>query len=711
MYKAESSIQRMIKLGQFCVDVTHAKLIHNNTEIAIEPKLFQLLLLFIENPNQVLTRETIIDRLWAGRYVTDNAMNKQIANLRKLLNDDPKNATYIQTVPKLGYRLICPLEVLDDQAHSIELNTNSTNKNIFLFGAFFSLLLLGILLFVLTKPDENQINKPSHTLELTRQSGQELSPRVIHGTNQLLYLRQQLNQKNTELWLKDITTEQTNKIILNKQSLHTLIAGVKNEKTKYISVYYVRRKQKECNIVKAQLVHNQLKNAVSLFNCSEKVLGNIQYNIKRNTIYYSARSPEQTGFQLYEYDLNTNQESLLLQPSSTGMGNHAFDISPDGEKMLIMNTNFERDTQFYVLHLKENQMVKHQQLDYYVSEAIWHHDNEHIYYFAPPPSHQILLADLDGKTAHSVVSVSDYLSRDMTRLNDNKSIVFSTRSPNFSNQWLTYNQLTINNSTVYDIVPALFHHDERYLFTSKRSGKSQLYIGNLASGDAAVISHFKQYYVFLFMQLSPDDKTLLLATQNKVWKITRASLNVASNGLSLSDENQIFYSQSPITGINWIDHETVAISSLKQKTPTIITTGTKQNQSLDLRWKQLLRDHNNLENVYLIEQATNRLFKTKYEQFKQQLTAKNLPVIDTGITLPRGYIHPKIFNETLFYVSRRQGDYFFFKTPLNMKGKPSSIDKHLLQGYYGYDVAKHGVMVSQLESLGGDIHRTVGHPN
>ncbi|MDO6425429.1 winged helix-turn-helix domain-containing protein [Thalassotalea sp. 1_MG-2023] len=701
----------MIQLGQFCVDVTHAKLFYQNTEVAIEPKLFQLLLFFIENPNQVLTREAIIECLWSGRYVTDNAMNKQIANLRKLLNDDPKNAQYIQTVPKRGYRLICPVIALDINATSKEQRLNATNNKIRYYSILAVLVILFVLLLIGEYKGENQLDKPSHTMELTRQAGQEHSPKFISSTDKILYLRQQINQKATQLWQKDLATEQTSQIALNGLSVFKLIAGIYDEKNKQTSVYIAHRQQKNCHIVKAQVIHNQLENKTIIFDCSDIILGDIQYDLDKNTLYYSARPPKQTAFKLFEYNLNTHQETLLLQPTPKGMGNNAFDISPDGEKMLIMNTNFERNTQFYVLHLQSNKLTKHQRLNYYVSEAIWHHDNQHIYYFAPPPSHQILLADLDGKTTESIVSVSDFLSRDMVRHNDNESIVFSTRSPNFSNQWLNKNSLTINNSTVYDIVPALFHHEDRYIFTSKRSGKSQLFIGNLISGEATTLSHFEQYYVFLFMQLSPDDQTLLIATQNNVWKISRSALNTKINALSFTDENHVFYSQSPITSVDWIAHNTVAISSLNQKAPTIITTNTNNSQTLDLRWKQLFLDHQNLENVYLIEQTTNRLYKANRERYKHQLTAKDLPIIDTGIVMPRGYIQPKIFNENLYYVTRQQGDYFIFKTPLNSKLQTSSSSKHLLQGFYGYDVSKHGVMVSHLESLGGDIHRTVANRN
>ena len=60
-----------------------------------------------------------MEHLWPGSIVTENSINKQIANLRKLFNDDSKNPKYIQTVPKLGYRFICSISDISQESHLI----------------------------------------------------------------------------------------------------------------------------------------------------------------------------------------------------------------------------------------------------------------------------------------------------------------------------------------------------------------------------------------------------------------------------------------------------------------------------------------------------------------------------------------------------------------------------------------------------------------
>lgn len=67
--------------------------------VHFEPKLFDLLLLFSEQPNRILTRDYLLTHLWRGTLVTDNAVNTLIGNLRIILGDDAKSPRYIETVP------------------------------------------------------------------------------------------------------------------------------------------------------------------------------------------------------------------------------------------------------------------------------------------------------------------------------------------------------------------------------------------------------------------------------------------------------------------------------------------------------------------------------------------------------------------------------------------------------------------------------------
>src|SRR5262245_58173595 len=74
--------------------------------IQLEPKALRLLLFLIENRDRLIEKDEILDTIWTGTHVTENALTREIARLRKTLGDDPKAPKYIQTVHTRGYRFI-----------------------------------------------------------------------------------------------------------------------------------------------------------------------------------------------------------------------------------------------------------------------------------------------------------------------------------------------------------------------------------------------------------------------------------------------------------------------------------------------------------------------------------------------------------------------------------------------------------------------------
>ena len=65
-----------------------------------------LLQFLAAHPNQVLRRETLLENVWQGVTVNDNTLSKSIAELRKALGDESRQARYIATIPRRGYQLI-----------------------------------------------------------------------------------------------------------------------------------------------------------------------------------------------------------------------------------------------------------------------------------------------------------------------------------------------------------------------------------------------------------------------------------------------------------------------------------------------------------------------------------------------------------------------------------------------------------------------------
>ena len=99
--------QSVLSMGDITVDTDKGIVSRNGKEIYLSALEYKLLLVFVNNRGQVLTREKLLEEIWdsAGDYVGDNTLTVYIKRLREKIEQDPQNPVYIKTVRGLGYRL------------------------------------------------------------------------------------------------------------------------------------------------------------------------------------------------------------------------------------------------------------------------------------------------------------------------------------------------------------------------------------------------------------------------------------------------------------------------------------------------------------------------------------------------------------------------------------------------------------------------------
>jgi transcriptional activator of cad operon len=73
----------------------------------LEPKVMELLMLLASRPNQVCSKEEIMEQLWPGMILGEDTLARAVSKLRKSLADDVKSPRFVETLPKRGYRFIC----------------------------------------------------------------------------------------------------------------------------------------------------------------------------------------------------------------------------------------------------------------------------------------------------------------------------------------------------------------------------------------------------------------------------------------------------------------------------------------------------------------------------------------------------------------------------------------------------------------------------
>ena len=92
--------------GNVKIDVLNLQLTVDGSLRPLEPKAFRVLQFLAENPGRAVTKEELLAAVWPDVAVTDNALTRIIAQLRKALGDDSKSPRFIETIPTVGYRFL-----------------------------------------------------------------------------------------------------------------------------------------------------------------------------------------------------------------------------------------------------------------------------------------------------------------------------------------------------------------------------------------------------------------------------------------------------------------------------------------------------------------------------------------------------------------------------------------------------------------------------
>lgn len=101
------SVAERLRSGDLVVDRTKRRAYLNAVEIHLSPKAILLLEYMVTHPDELLTRERLLDAVWGWDYPIDTrTIDTRVAELRRVLGDDANKPRYIETVPGQGYRYI-----------------------------------------------------------------------------------------------------------------------------------------------------------------------------------------------------------------------------------------------------------------------------------------------------------------------------------------------------------------------------------------------------------------------------------------------------------------------------------------------------------------------------------------------------------------------------------------------------------------------------
>lgn len=104
-------MQQIYEFGEFHLEVAERQLLRNGQPILLAPKVFDTLVVLVENAGRLLSKDELMQKLWPNTFVEEVSLAQNISQLRKALGDPAGEGQIIQTVAKRGYRFVAPVRM------------------------------------------------------------------------------------------------------------------------------------------------------------------------------------------------------------------------------------------------------------------------------------------------------------------------------------------------------------------------------------------------------------------------------------------------------------------------------------------------------------------------------------------------------------------------------------------------------------------------
>jgi TolB-like protein/DNA-binding winged helix-turn-helix (wHTH) protein len=117
----------MLRVGGWCVNPATGEISRNGETLRLEARAMLLLLFLAEHAGDVVSIEELLNQVWSGVIVSPDSVYQAVASLRRQLGDDPKQPSYIATVPRLGYRMVATVGLWPDSGRP-DVGTNDVTS-------------------------------------------------------------------------------------------------------------------------------------------------------------------------------------------------------------------------------------------------------------------------------------------------------------------------------------------------------------------------------------------------------------------------------------------------------------------------------------------------------------------------------------------------------------------------------------------------------
>lgn len=494
------------QLGQLYYDATQRQLADAKQQLYLEPRQHQLLMCLLQTPGQVVSRDTLIAQVWQGRIVSDSAINRAVSLLRKAFSRLDNSYNYIETLPKLGYRLQLPTVMVVDDASVNSKPVAGLYRATVLLALVCLMLIFAVMRWLGPfehSDDEALLGVPS--VPVTSFNGAEFHISTDRDGTKLLYHRTAENGHN-QLWLHNTLTQQHQAVSDILEDLRYGRLSPDGSK-----IVYVRYHNQQCQLI---LLH--LPDDISpLQDCPSDSVPQLIWQGDSRALYYRQRTDKTQPYHIFKLSLASgiSRQLTLTAVNYTGEGDIALALSETTEQLAVLRYNTAHSRTLLLLDSESGAVQQQHQINFAVSQLYWHGERlllvagSNLYQFTPQQSNLQMMY----RAALPINSVA--LTADQLYYSSNDS-----RS-NIWRQYLDGSSGAVTNSSRIDSLPRIAPNDSALVFLSNRGGHYQLW-QQQPEQQAVMLAELPGKPAFARFNWHPDSNQLLLVKDGAAYTVS-----------------------------------------------------------------------------------------------------------------------------------------------------------------------------------------------
>ena len=521
-------------LGIWQVDSQENKIKNTQSgkETRMSPRAMEVLSYFLQNPLKVISLDELIEEIWLGRIVGDHAVYRVINKIRKHLDPQNKDA-YIETIPRMGYKLVHSVKSFENLKSSQEIgdsaveeseflpNINQKNKQaptkkiIFGIGVLLTALLIFLIVKFFTKqsniaptPQDKEVQTYNSFLPFVSMQGYHDYLSSSANGRYIVFSYEKLNAAGFNIYLKDLQNNQIKQITQSNES--DFNAKISNDAK---TIVFIRQGLEGCEVIHLKYFESTYLEE-NLFNCIDNENLDIALSQSGSKLFYTFKDNENTNNSIYSMVVNTGErEQLTSAALNTLSGKSEIALSDDENIIYFLTTDNSHQSTILSYDLTKREEKTILQKTAYLENLNIRSKNNSLTFNTNNTSVSEYSLNYLIET-EIITSLSERIySYDFIGNTDAVVMVTGNEENSIWQKSLKravgLEQITV--STYQDIYPSYSNSGEYISFISNRGGQKQLWLKTKFSNatDELQLTNFKNRDLTDWFMWSPDDSKIL----------------------------------------------------------------------------------------------------------------------------------------------------------------------------------------------------------